>query len=80
MSIRSIAEETAEKILSADANQADITNIVEAALVEAIKSTKAHCVDAVNICCSSDQDIAHKISEEMHRKEEGIISNLMSLR
>ncbi len=84
MSLHELADDTASKIIRslglADDKVAEVSRIVEDALVTAIQSTREGCVRTVNICCSPDQDLAHKIAEELAIKEKALIANLSSMR
>ncbi|MBO6520530.1 MAG: hypothetical protein JJ900_08710 [Rhodospirillales bacterium] len=84
MSLHELADDTArdvlEKLGHGTDQLADVSQIIEAALEKSIRSTKEGCIDAVNICCSADQDLAHKIAEQLRLKERALIANLSSLR
>ncbi len=84
MSLHELADDTArdvlEKLGHGTDRLADVSQIIEAALEQSIRSTNERCIEAVNICCSADQDLAHKIAEELRRKETALIANLSSLR
>jgi hypothetical protein len=84
MSMERLANKATAEILTllnGDKLKADeVTKIIEAALADAINDTSLGCHEAVNICCSADQDMAHKIRNEMGRKTQLLISNLMSMR
>jgi len=84
MSIKRLADNTAEEILKSldgDVNKSDdISWIVEKALLTVLREAREGCVDVVNICCSPDRDLAHKIADELQLKEKALIANLSSLR
>lgn len=84
MSIRQLAENTSKEILDAlggdSARAEDVARIVEKALLDVMRDTRTECATVVHDCCSADQDLAHKISEEMRQKENALIANLSSLR
>ncbi len=84
MPIRQLADDTAREILASLGGDiektSDVTQIVEKALITVMQDTRAGCVDVVNLCCSADQDLAHKISEGLQQKEKALIANLSSLR
>lgn len=68
-------------LLNGDEQKASqVTKIIEAALVDAINDTSLACHKAVNMCCSADQDMAHKIRDEMERKTQLLTTKLMSMR
>tara|TARA_R110000803_G_scaffold43745_1_gene93121 strand:+ start:241 stop:540 length:300 start_codon:yes stop_codon:yes gene_type:complete len=84
MSIKKLADNTAKEILKSLGNDADksddIALIVEKALLAVLREAREGCVDVVNICCSPDRDLAHKIADELRLKEKALIANLSSLR
>ncbi|WP_417794762.1 hypothetical protein [Terasakiella pusilla] len=84
MSIKRLVNKTARDIISvsgADASKEGIiTEVIQTVFLDVMKKTDISCVDAVNLCCSPDQDLAHKIAEQLKQKEELLISSLMSLR
>jgi methionine aminopeptidase len=84
MSLHKLADDTArdvlEKLGHGTDQLAEVSQIIEAALEQSIRGTKEGCIEAVNICCSADQDLAHKIAEQLRLKEKALIANLSSLR
>lgn len=84
MSLHKLAEETAREIIQTLGHDTgrlhEVSAVVESALKKAIQGTNEECVKAVNFCCSADRDLAHKIAEELRRKEVALIANLSSLR
>lgn len=84
MSIRQLADGATQEILTClgqDAQKSDdVSRIVEQALAEAVRQTQDGCLEVVNVCCSADQDLAHKIADEVRKKEHALIANLSSLR
>lgn len=84
MSIRQLADDTAKEILKSMGSDVgksgDVSPIVEKALMTVLRETRSSCTDAVNTCCSADQDLAHKISNEIRQKETALIANLSSMR
>jgi chaperonin cofactor prefoldin len=87
MSVESTIETTTEAIEKAlaehqlsDAEKEEISRIVARALVKTVKKTTHNQVDTALNCCGPEQDLAHQLSEEMHRKKNLLISNLMALR
>jgi len=84
MSIKQVADDTAKEILTslgADVEKSgDVSRIVEKALLVVLREARAGCVDVVKVCCSADQDLAHKIADELRHKEQALIANLSSLR
>ena len=61
--------------------QADkVAKVFEQALVETLREAAKHSTSAAVTCCSEDEDMAHKISREIERRNDALISNLSSLR
>ncbi len=84
MSIKQLADDTTKEILKfltcEDDKLDDVSRIVEKALLTVLCEMHTRYVDVVNICCSPDQDLAHKIAKELRLKEKALIANLSSLR
>lgn len=84
MSVKELADSKSQEIvdlLGADAAKtAEVSRIIEGALLDVMRTTRESFVQSVNICCSADQDLAHKIAEDMHRKEVALVANLNSMR
>lgn len=84
MSVHQLADGATQEILKClgqDAQKSEeVSRIVEKVLAEAVRQTQAGCLEVVNVCCSADQDLAHKIAEEVRKKEHALIVNLSSLR
>ena len=87
MSVEDTIEKTTEAIAKAlvkhqlsDADRTEISRLVGKALVKTIKKTTHNQVDTARSCCGPELDLAHQLSEEMHRKKNLLISNLMALR
>ena len=84
MSIKQLADDTAQEILTSlgsDVDKSDdISRIVQKALLTVMHETREGYVDVVKVCCSPDLDLAHKIADELRRKEIALIANLSSLR
>ena len=62
------------------AERTQISQIVGKALVKTIKKTTHNQVDTAVNCCGPEKDLAHQLAEEMHRKKNLLISNLMAMR
>jgi hypothetical protein len=79
-----IATEAIVKSLSrhelSDEEKAKISKIVGKALVKTVKKTTHNQVETAVNCCGPEKDLAHQLAEEMHRKKNLLISNLMALR
>lgn len=84
MTVRQIADDVALEVITSLGGNADktedVSRIVEKALLSVMRDTQSGCVDVVNVCCSADQDLAHKISDEIQKKKIALIANLSSLR
>ena len=63
-----------------DAEMEEVERIVSRALVKTVKKTTHNQVATAVNCCGPEQDLAHQLSEEMHRKKNLLISNLMAMR
>ena len=63
-----------------DAEKEQISRIIGKALVKTVKKTTHNQVETAVNCCGPEQDLAHQLAEEMHRKKNLLISNLMALR
>jgi hypothetical protein len=79
-----IATEAIRKALSkhelSDAEREEVNRIVSKLLVKTVKKTTRNQVETAVNCCGPEKDLAHQLSEEMHRKKNLLISNLMSMR
>ena len=60
--------------------KAKISSIVGKALIKTVKKTTHNQVETAVNCCGPEKDLAHQLAEEMHRKKNLLISNLMALR
>jgi hypothetical protein len=87
MSVQESIEITTEAIRKAlseheltDAEKEEISAIVSKLLVKTVKKTTHNQVETAVNCCGPEKDLAHQLSEEMHRKKNLLISNLMSMR
>ena len=57
-----------------------ILKIIEKSLIRTVEETTDTHRQATVICCGPEADLAHKIQEEVERKKNLLISNLMALR
>ncbi|MEQ8666829.1 MAG: hypothetical protein RIC16_13995 [Rhodospirillales bacterium] len=84
MELHKLSERTTNEILDClgqdKSRSAEIARIVEKAMIDVMREVRSSCNAAVNVCCSADQDLAHKIADELHRAEALLISNLQSMR
>jgi hypothetical protein len=65
--------------LSEDEKDA-ILKIIEKSMIRTVEETTDTHREAMVICCGPEADLAHKIQEEVERKKDLLISNLMALR
>ena len=63
-----------------DAEREEISKIVSKLLVKTVKKTTHNQVATAMDCCGPEQDLAHQLAEEMHRKKNMLIANLMAMR
>ena len=79
-----IATEAIAKSLNkhelSDAEREEISRIVGRLLVKTVKKTTHNQVETARNCCGPEQDLAHQLAEEMHRKKNMLIANLMAMR
>lgn len=86
MNIRDRAESTAKSVCealhakpSADL-QKQIADLIERALADATVEDSEECAQVAMDCCLADRDLAHKIADEIRRKNLALIANLSSMR
>ena len=87
MALEKTAQKAARKIdaaltdydLSEDEKGA-ILKIIEKSIIRTVEETTVSHREATVICCGPEADLAHKIQEEVERKKEMLIANLMALR
>lgn len=86
MPFHSRAEKAAQNIFAVLAAEPDtaasdeVTAIIESVMAESYRDAAEHCKTAALRCCSEDRDLAHKIAEEIERRNTALIANLSSLR
>ena len=64
----------------AEAERRQIVKIIEQALVNTTLAANESCTHAVMECCSPDLDTAHKVADEIRRRQAAVLANLSSLR
>lgn len=86
MNIRDRAESTAKSVCeilqakpSADL-QKQVADVIERALADTTITQGEEYAQVAMVCCSADRDLAHKIAEEIRRKNLALIANLSSMR
>ncbi len=57
-----------------------ILKIVQQAMLDASHRTHREMKDTAVVCCGPEADLAHKIQEQMDKKRDMLIANLMSMR
>ena len=57
-----------------------VDRIIEDLVIEAMRECEASYGHAARNCCSGDQDMAHKIADEIRRARQALIANLSALR
>lgn len=58
----------------------EVAELIERALMDAALEDSEECAKVAMVCCSPDRDLAHKIAEEIRRKNVALIANLSSMR
>lgn len=58
----------------------EILDIVRRAMLDSAKRTHREMKDTAVVCCGPEADLAHKIQEQMEKKRELLVSNLMAMR
>ena len=57
-----------------------ILDIVRRAMLDASSRTTREMKEAAVVCCGTEADLAHKIQEQMDKKRNLLIANLMAMR
>ena len=57
-----------------------VTDIIEATIVEAVRENCKQSSNAAANVCEADQDLAHKIAGGIERAQQALIANLQGLR
>ena len=85
MSFAQSAKKTADQLLAKmgaepdEKQKAEMAKVIEEALIQAAIEEQQRCVHSVNLCCSADQDMAHKIATRIREHETSVIANLKGL-
>ena len=61
-------------------DRAAISGVVRKALLDVSGRTHEAYKDVAVICCGPEADLAHKMQEEMDKKRDMLIANLMAMR
>ena len=84
--LQAIAENTIAEInriagsALSDEQKAEISNVVDDAIIKALLEGQHRAVDATLNCPDADQDLTHKIAKQIRLKNDALIVNLTSLR
>ncbi|MBL4807561.1 MAG: hypothetical protein JKY31_09775 [Rhodobacteraceae bacterium] len=62
------------------AERENIMGIIHRAMLDASKRTHREMKETAIICCGPEADLSHKIQEQMDKKRNLLISNLMAMR
>ncbi len=57
-----------------------VADVIERAIIDSYRDAASHCAQVASDCCSADQDLAHKVAEQIKRANTALIANLSSLR
>ena len=86
MSLKTLVDNAVKEIGKAvstpltESETANISRIIEKAMIEAVRHSSKSYTTAVVVCCGPEADLAHKIREEMDRAQHVLITNLMAMR
>jgi 20S proteasome alpha/beta subunit len=62
------------------AEREEILDIVRRAMLDASTRTTREMKETAVVCCGPEADLAHKIQEQMDKKRNMLIANLMAMR
>ena len=57
-----------------------VAELIERAIIDSYQDAASRCATVASECCSEDQDLAHKVADEIRRANIALIANLSSLR
>lgn len=86
MNLEKLSNRVAQELdtaLSDDLSAAEreaILDIVRRAMLDSSSRTHREMKDTAVICCGPEADLAHKIQEQMDKKRDMLIANLMAMR
>ena len=72
-----------DRALSADLPAAEreaILDIVRRAMLDSSSRTTREMKETAVVCCGPEADLAHKMQEQMDKKRDMLIANLMAMR
>ena len=87
MALTKNARKAAQKIDDAladydlsDSERDAILKIIEKSIVKTVEEAASEYQEATLRCCGPEADLAHKIAEEVERKNRALIANLSAMR
>ncbi len=86
MSINERSESTASAIFAAlqvtpsEEQARAVADLVTRAMIDTAREAGTSATEAAMSCCSPDLDTAHKVAEEIRRRERALMANLSALR
>ncbi|MDJ0833513.1 MAG: hypothetical protein QNJ69_08320 [Gammaproteobacteria bacterium] len=63
-----------------DEQQQQLRKVIQTAMSDTVAEMSQSSSDVINLCCSADQDLAHKLNQELELAKKALITNLSSLR
>ncbi|MDJ0631462.1 MAG: hypothetical protein QNJ44_24635 [Rhodobacter sp.] len=85
MNLEKLADRVANELSTAlsdlpEAERSAILDIVRQAMLDSATRTHREMKETAVICCGPEADLAHKIQEQMDKKRDMLIANLMAMR
>ena len=86
MNISENAKSTSEAVcallgVTPDKDQIEgVNQVIERSLINAVLGEAERYTHVIMKCCSADQDTAHKLTDEIRRSNDVLVTNLSSLR
>ena len=85
MNLERLADRVANELSTAlsdlpEAERGAILDIVRQAMLDSATRTHREMKETAVICCGPEADLAHKIQEQMDKKRDMLIANLMAMR
>lgn len=68
------------QVTPSDDQSKKVADVLERLAIEVVLDERERATTVANICCSADQDMAHKIAQEIRRDNDVLIANLSALR
>ncbi len=63
-----------------EAERQAILKIIEKSIAKTVEEAAGEYLEAAARCCGPEKDLAHKIAEEVERKNRALIANLSAMR